>query len=513
MMTTGRRAVAVGPGDADLPSLQMAVDLPGVTRIVIAPGVYVEQVVVPPRAEPLEIVSRTGDARDVTITFGLRQGDLAGDGMPLVQDCATVTIDADDVVVRDITIENSFDRADHPDLADTQSIALRTRGDRVRIERCRILGQQDTLLLDTPSRGAVRRVHVVDCEIRGDVDVVYGRATAVISGGVVHSTGPGCIAAPSTLRENERGLLFEGVTFTGDAPDGSVALARPWHQGGSPEALGSAEFSRCAFGPHVAPEPWRDMGGFSWRDARFAVHDHEGPTAGRWLRGWGLDPGPSGRVVIASDSTASDYPADRAPRTGWGQLLEEVAGVSVVNHAVSGASTRSFIDRGFLDDALASLSPGDVFLVAFGHNDPKPGERHADVFTQYAANLRRFLVGARSRGAIPVLATPVERRGARAGDVVTTHGGYPQRVRALAREEGVALIDLALLSRRLWRELGDEGSRDAFLWLDAGVHAAYPLGEQDDTHFSHTGARLIAQLVADELDRFGLARRQELVGA
>ncbi|WP_156762164.1 pectinesterase family protein [Microbacterium karelineae] len=496
--------VAVGPGDADLPSLQMAVDVPGATEIVLAPGVYVEQVVIAPRPAPLEIRSATGDPRAVTITYGLRQGDLNASGMPIAQDCATVTIDADDVTVRGLTIENSFDREAAPELRDTQAIALRTRGDRVRVDGCRLLGRQDTLLLDTPTRGSVRRVLVTDCEIRGDVDIVYGRATAVISGGVVHSTGPGYIAAPSTIRENPRGLLFAGVAFTGDAPGGSVALARPWHQGGSPEALGSAEFVACSVGPHISPERWDDMGGFSWREARFAEHDADGPSASEWLRGWDGPADPSGRVVIASDSTASDYPAARAPRTGWGQVLAEVSGLEVDNHAVSGASTRSFIESGALDRALAALSPGDVLFIAFGHNDPKPDHRHAELFTAYAANLRRFLVGARSRGAIPVLATSVERRGVVAADTATTHAGYPQRVRALAREEGVPFVDLSLLSRRLWRELGEEGSREAFLWLEPGAWPASPDGERDDTHFSREGALRIARIVAGELERLGL---------
>lgn len=496
--------VTVGPGEDDLPSLQEALEVPDATEIVLAPGTYVEQVVIAPRPAPLEIRSSTGEPHDVTITFGLRQGDLGADGMPLAQDCASVTVDADDVTLRGITIENSFDRAARPGLRDTQAIALRTRGDRVRVDNCRLLGQQDTLLLDTPTRGSLRHVYVTDCEIHGDVDFVYGRATAVISGGVVHSTGPGCVAAPSTIRENPRGLLFTGVAFTGDAPDGSVSLARPWHQGGSSEALGGAEFVACELGPHISAERWDDMGGFSWRDARFAEHDTVGLSAAEWLRGWDGPADTTGRVVIVSDSTASEYPPDRAPRTGWGQVLAEVSGLEVDNHAVSGASTRSFIESGALDSALAALSPGDVMFIAFGHNDPKPDQRHAELFTDYAANLRRFLIGARSRGAIPVLATAVERRAACSASTSTTHGGYPQRVRSLAREEDVPLVDLSLLSRRLWRELGEQGSRETFLWFDPGAWPAYPAGERDDTHFSREGALLVARIVAGELERLGV---------
>ena len=294
-----------------------------------------------------------------------------------------------------------------------QALALRTRGDDILIEGCRLLGRQDTVLLDAPSFAAWRRVHLRDCEIQGDVDFVYGRATALIEGGVVRSVGPGYIAAPSTARENPRGFLFWNVDVVADLPDGSVRLGRPWHPGGKPDAVGQAVFARCRLGAHIAAEPWDDMGGFSWRDARFAEFENVGEGAGRdedrpqaavapdpldWLTA----PPPGMRegraAVIVSDSTASHYDDDRAPRTGWGQRLGLHTGLPTRNLAISGASSRSFIELGALDAALDTLEPGDLLLIGFGHNDSKPDERHSDVFTEFESNLRRYLIGARARG-------------------------------------------------------------------------------------------------------------------
>ena len=97
--------------DADLiPTLGLALRDPDATEIVLHPGVYVEHVVIAPRDAPLLIRSSTGVAEDVVLTFGLRQGDRDRTGMEFVQSCATLTIDADAVTVRHITIENSFDR-------------------------------------------------------------------------------------------------------------------------------------------------------------------------------------------------------------------------------------------------------------------------------------------------------------------------------------------------------------------------------------------------------------------
>lgn len=505
--------------DADLlPTLAAALSDADATEIVLKPGVYVEHVVVAPRKAPLLIRSSTGDPVDVTITFGLRQGDRDRTGMEFGQSCATLTIDADDVTLSSITVENTFDKTRHHELPNTQALALRTRGDRFVAERCRFLGQQDTVLLDAPSWAAVRRVHLRDCEIVGDVDFIYGRATALIEGGVIRSIGPGYIAAPSTALENPYGFLFWGVDVVADLPPQSVKLGRPWHPGGKPDAVGQAVFAHCTLGEHISAEPWDEMGGFDWRDARLAEFGNSGPGAlgiarpqleispdpHSWLNGWNRVAMQTRRVVVVSDSTASPYGADRAPRTGWAQRLEPLLGTPVCNLAISGTSSRSFIDSGALETALEDLAPGDLLLIAFGHNDPKPDERFANVFTQYEANLRRFVVGARSRGAVPVLLTPVERRRFVQGRAGATHGGHPARVRALALEERLALIDLTMTTRQLWQEQGEEGSKTSFLWFEPGMWPGFPEGEKDDTHLSAKGAEAVAGIVADALRQLSL---------
>ncbi|MGY5765751.1 pectinesterase family protein [Brachybacterium sp. DNPG3] len=518
-----------------IPSLSLALEDPAATEIVLEPGVYVEHVVVGPRERPLRIRSETGRAEDVTISFGLHQGARDETGMPFGQRCATLTIEADDVTLEDLTVVNTFDKREHPDWPETQALALRTLGDRVRVERCRLLARQDTVLLDAPSWAAVRRVHLRDCEIEGDVDFLYGRATALIEGGIIRSNAPGYLVAPSTALENPRGFLIVGARLeaTPDVPAGSVRLGRPWHPGGKPDAVGQAIFSRCVLGAHIAADPWDEMGGFPWQEARFAEFASTGPGAsGRGPQlaeepdaaSWLDDPTPAPslrptdassdrpttgaatppRLVVLSDSTASPYPPERAPREGWGMRLGEETGAEVLNRAISGESTRSFIESGALESVLEELAPGDVVLVGFGHNDPKPDHRFADVVSAHPANLRRFLVGIRARGARPVLLTPIERRAFADGRLVPTHGGYPQSVRRLAVREGVPLIDLSILTGRLWEADGEEGSKASFLHLEPGAWPGYPDGEADDTHLSALGASRVAALVADGLRDLGL---------
>lgn len=200
-----------------------------------------------------------------------------------------------------------------------------------------------------------------------------------------------------------------------------------------------------------------------------------------------------GRVFIAGDSTASEYPAERAPQEGWGMRLQPwlADGWEVRNHAQSGRSTRSFIEEGWLDGIAKDLRAGDVLLIQFGHNDAKAEDatRYVDPAVAYPQWLMRYVALAREHGATPVLVTPVARRIFDGKYLVDTHGLYPQAVRTLAQREGVALIDLWASSTDWVRGLGAQASRPYFMHVPAQ-------GKADDTHFSRAGAEAVACLVA-----------------
>ncbi|WP_374209822.1 rhamnogalacturonan acetylesterase [Glycomyces sp. TRM65418] len=204
-------------------------------------------------------------------------------------------------------------------------------------------------------------------------------------------------------------------------------------------------------------------------------------------------------IFVAGDSTASTYAQARRPRAGWGQALDvfTTRGVTVDNRAWSGASSKSHTDQGVLDAIAAAIAPGDWLLISFGHNDQKTDDpdRGTDPYTTYRQYLRGYIDVARLRRAHPVLVTSVERRRFRDGRPVESLGEYPEAMRALADEEGVPLIDLQAESLALWARLGEEGTKDHFLWLDAG-HEHYPNGIEDNTHFQAKGAIEVARLVA-----------------
>ncbi|MER5965130.1 rhamnogalacturonan acetylesterase [Streptomyces sp. NPDC002057] len=202
-------------------------------------------------------------------------------------------------------------------------------------------------------------------------------------------------------------------------------------------------------------------------------------------------------LFLAGDSTAAQKYSDAAPETGWGMALPFFLhrGVRVANHAVDGRSTKSFLDEGRLDTLLTALRPGDLLLVQFGHNDQKAADprRFTEPWTTYQDNLRVFVEAARSRGALPVLATSVERRGFDAdGTALRTHGAYPAAMRETARTSDVPLLDIAALSLALWQRLGPEATKSYFNWTAT---------ERDDTHFNPPGAIAVARLVVAELLR------------
>lgn len=81
-------------------------------------------------------------------------------------------------------------------------------------------------------------------------------------------------------------------------------------------------------------------------------------------------------IYIAGDSTACNYEAARSPRTGWGQVLEQffTDQVNVANEAISGRSSKSFIEEGALDRILSQIKPNDYLFIQFGHNDQKKSD-------------------------------------------------------------------------------------------------------------------------------------------
>lgn len=214
------------------------------------------------------------------------------------------------------------------------------------------------------------------------------------------------------------------------------------------------------------------------------------------------------KILLAGDSTVANCPTHEFPMSGWGAHLPPLTyrWGAVHNFAKGGASTESFRDDGLWAALLAEAGEGDAVLIQFGHNDQK--KQHLAARTGYAANLRAMVGEVRDRGAAAVLCTSVERRhflDAPSSDAVLAESleDYPEVVRELGLELAVPVVDLNAWTRRLYRRLGPDRSRELFCHFGPGEHAHWPGGLADNTHFSQSGAALVAGEVARQLGSLG----------
>jgi DNA sulfur modification protein DndE len=215
-------------------------------------------------------------------------------------------------------------------------------------------------------------------------------------------------------------------------------------------------------------------------------------------------------LFLIGDSTCASKPLDDNPERGWGQLLPNyfTGDIEIQNHAVNGRSTRSFIAEHRWDTVMGRLKTGDFVMIQFGHNDQKTEDssRSAPAHTLYKENLNRFVNDVRSRGATPILLTPVMRRKFNEqGKFVDQLGDYPIVVKEVAASLNVALIDLHKSSEERIVEEGEENSRRLFLHIPKGHFKNYRGKEEDNTHFSEYGAASMAALVCESIQKQNLS--------
>jgi len=207
-------------------------------------------------------------------------------------------------------------------------------------------------------------------------------------------------------------------------------------------------------------------------------------------------------VWLAGDSTMAQKQPDKRPETGWGEALQacfDTSDVRIANRAMNGRSTRSFVAEGRWQAIVDSLHAGDYVFIQFGHNDEKVGTANYSSPDDYRSNLARFVDDVRSRGAHPVLLTPVVRRRFEGTRLVDTHGEYPEAARSAARERKVELVDMTRVSAELVEKLGPDSSKTLWLHLEPGANPNYPNGVHDDTHFNPRGAQQMAGLAIDAI--------------
>jgi len=229
------------------------------TFIFIKKGIYKEKLVLSTSKTNVTI---EGESRDVTvITFDdyAQKKNRFGEEMGTTGS-SSVFIFGDGFRAENITFENAAGPVG-------QAVAVRITGDMAVFRNCRFLGFQDTLY----PQGEKSRQYYRDCYIEGTVDFIFGWSTAVFDRCTFYCKREGYITAPSTPEESPFGFVFMNCTITGNAPEGSVYLGRPWRP------WGKSVFIGCELGGIIRPEGWHN-----WnkpeveRTAFFAEYNNSG---------------------------------------------------------------------------------------------------------------------------------------------------------------------------------------------------------------------------------------------
>ncbi len=211
--------------------------------VIIRPGVYREKVTLDVYKDKVRIIGDT-EKGDVRIVWNDYSGKVVDGYEMTTYDSYTMSVQADEVYMENLTVENDAGRVG-------QAVALETRGDRIHLRRCTLLGDQDTFF----TKGYVSRVHVENCYIEGTTDFIFGPSIVVFDDCEIHCKANSYITAASTTERNKYGYVFRNCRVT--AADGvtKVYLGRPW------KSTARTVWLECDFPAAIRPEGWHN-----WRD-------------------------------------------------------------------------------------------------------------------------------------------------------------------------------------------------------------------------------------------------------
>ncbi|MGC4033725.1 MAG: rhamnogalacturonan acetylesterase [Tepidisphaeraceae bacterium] len=215
-------------------------------------------------------------------------------------------------------------------------------------------------------------------------------------------------------------------------------------------------------------------------------------------------------IFLAGDSTVCDQPGE--PWASWGQLLPMYFSpkVAIANYAESGRTFRSFKGENRWNKLFSLVKPGDYVFMQFGHNDMKEKGDGIGPYTSFSDSMREAIRITREKGATPVVFTPMHRRRFEGDKITPTFGDYPDAIRKVANEQGVALIDLQDMSKPLYETFGPDKSKQLFVHYPANTFPNQTTALKDDTHFNVFGANEIARLVIEGMRKAKLPIVSEL---
>lgn len=175
-----------------------------------------------------------------------------------------------------------------------QAVAVYSDGNNLHFKNCAFISHQDTLFTAPlpskplipdgffgPRENSERKdtlQYYENCIIKGDIDFIFGGATAIFDNCEIHSIYTkdviSYITAASTPEHKEFGYIFINCKLTSNTDHPFTYLGRPWRN------YAKVVFLNCYMGPHIIKEGWND---WDKKDARktvfFAEYNSYGPGA------------------------------------------------------------------------------------------------------------------------------------------------------------------------------------------------------------------------------------------
>ena len=255
---------------------------------------------------------------------------------------------------------------------------------------------------------------------------------------------------------------------------------------------------RIGTGPNALPVKLktREIGALDWDNKLTLEFNGDNPS----IRALAIKPIDVPTIYIAGDSTVVDQ--DKEPWAAWGQMLPAffTSAVSFSNQAESGETSKSFVGERRLEKIMSTIKPGDFLLIQFGHNDQKSGSGYVPAMSDFKDLMRSYIAQAKAKGATTILVTPMNRRNFDdTGHITATLGDYPQAMKELGAEKGVAVIDLNAMSKTLYETLGKEGTLHAFVHYPANTFPDQKDELKDDTHFNAYGAYELTECIVQSI--------------
>jgi lysophospholipase L1-like esterase len=214
-------------------------------------------------------------------------------------------------------------------------------------------------------------------------------------------------------------------------------------------------------------------------------------------------------LFIIGDSTVRNGQGDgRKGQWGWGDVIGpyfDASKINVVNWALGGRSSRTYITEGHWAKVVAELKPGDFVMMQFGHNDggaindktrargtiKGTGDETQQIVNEltgkpetvhtYGWYMRKYIEDTKAKGATPIVCSMIPRKIWANGKIVRNSGDYAGWAEQVANAEHVPFVNLNEIIARRYDAMGPE--------------KVDPLFGDPHTHTTLAGAQLNAECV------------------